>query len=138
MCQNPGWQPTGLLVALLQFLSFNGILNRFDFIIFADNGVGRETCNRARRKELAQMRIIQERYPHRHVSKLQKNNQNSEAGQGEQRPSWGAKCYAWSQSPHLNNSSQTTALSSAISICAVEDMRPVRSAQVTVMKIVDT
>ncbi|OWZ61572.1 hypothetical protein J008_01776 [Cryptococcus neoformans] len=46
-----------------------------------------ETCNRARRKELAQMRVIQERYPHRHVSKLQKNNQNSEAGQGEQRPS---------------------------------------------------
>lgn len=87
MYQNPGWQPTGLLVASLQFLSFNGILNRFDFIIFADNGVGRETCNRARRKELAQMRAIQERYPHRHVSKLQKNNQNSEAGQGEQRPS---------------------------------------------------
>ncbi|EAL22171.1 hypothetical protein CNBC3090 [Cryptococcus deneoformans B-3501A] len=61
---NPGWQPTGLLVASLQFLSFN-----------------------ARRKELAQMRIIQERYPHRHVSKLQKNNQNSEAGQGEQQSS---------------------------------------------------
>ncbi|KAK6905505.1 hypothetical protein I203_106334 [Kwoniella mangroviensis CBS 8507] len=29
-----------------------------------------EMCNRARRKELAQMRAITERYPHRHISKL--------------------------------------------------------------------
>lgn len=87
MCQNPGWQPTGLLVASLQFLPFNGILNGFKLMVLADKNAGRETCNRARRKELAQMRIIQERYPHRHVSKLQKNNQNSEAGQGEQQSS---------------------------------------------------
>ncbi|XAO23318.1 hypothetical protein I312_102096 [Cryptococcus bacillisporus CA1280] len=46
-----------------------------------------ETCNRARRKELAQMRVIQERYPHRHVSKLQKSGQDSEVRQGEQRSS---------------------------------------------------
>ncbi|KAK8865838.1 hypothetical protein IAR55_000986 [Kwoniella newhampshirensis] len=31
-----------------------------------------ETCNRARRKEIQQMRAIQERYPHRHISKLKK------------------------------------------------------------------
>nr|KIR48882.1 hypothetical protein I312_01952 [Cryptococcus bacillisporus CA1280] len=61
---NPGWQPTGLLVALSQFPYFN-----------------------ARRKELAQMRVIQERYPHRHVSKLQKSGQDSEVRQGEQRSS---------------------------------------------------
>ncbi|KAE8540006.1 hypothetical protein D1P53_003944 [Cryptococcus gattii VGV] len=53
----------------------------------ADKNADRETCNRARRKELAQMRIIQERYPHRHVSKLQKNGQDSEVRQGEQRSS---------------------------------------------------
>ncbi|KIR30364.1 hypothetical protein I307_03473 [Cryptococcus deuterogattii 99/473] len=58
---DPGWQPTGLLVALSRFPSFS-----------------------ARRKELAQMRIIQERYPHRHVSKLQKSGQDSEVRQGEQ------------------------------------------------------
>ncbi|WVN85859.1 uncharacterized protein L203_101011 [Cryptococcus depauperatus CBS 7841] len=31
-----------------------------------------ETCTRARRKELAQMRTIVDRYPHRHVSNLKK------------------------------------------------------------------
>ncbi|ODN84329.1 hypothetical protein L202_00303 [Cryptococcus amylolentus CBS 6039] len=31
-----------------------------------------ETCQRARRIELAQMKAIQDRYPHRHVSKLKK------------------------------------------------------------------
>ncbi|OCF41376.1 hypothetical protein I317_04767 [Kwoniella heveanensis CBS 569] len=36
-----------------------------------------ETCNRARRKELQQMRVIQERYPHRHISKLKKRGDES-------------------------------------------------------------
>ncbi|WRT63974.1 uncharacterized protein IL334_000901 [Kwoniella shivajii] len=38
------------------------------FIIIS--GFQWEMCNRARRKELAQMRAITERYPHRHISKL--------------------------------------------------------------------
>ncbi|WVQ71048.1 hypothetical protein IAR50_000573 [Cryptococcus sp. DSM 104548] len=44
-----------------------------------------ETCQRARRTELAQMKTIQEKYPHRHVSKLKKalGEDNGEA----QRPS---------------------------------------------------
>jgi hypothetical protein len=33
----------------------------------------REVCNRARAKELAQMKLIQEKFPHRHVSTLQRN-----------------------------------------------------------------
>lgn len=103
-CQNPGWQPTGLLVALSQFPYFNGISCGFASIALADKNADRETCNRARRKELAQMRIIQERYPHRHVSKLQKSGQDSEVREGEQRSSWGAECHAWLQSTHLNNS----------------------------------
>ncbi|WVQ97136.1 hypothetical protein IAU59_004246 [Kwoniella sp. CBS 9459] len=40
-----------------------------------------ETCNRARRKELQQMRVIQERYPHRHISKLKKRG-DEEDGSG--------------------------------------------------------
>ncbi|WVQ85330.1 hypothetical protein IAT38_007495 [Cryptococcus sp. DSM 104549] len=43
-----------------------------------------ETCNRARRKELAQMRAIQERYPHRHVSKLRRKDAAPQSGAGEQ------------------------------------------------------
>ncbi|WWC66597.1 uncharacterized protein I206_100500 [Kwoniella pini CBS 10737] len=35
-----------------------------------------EMCNRARRKELAQMRAITERYPHRHISKLKQQGQD--------------------------------------------------------------
>ncbi|WVR05737.1 hypothetical protein IAU60_002762 [Kwoniella sp. DSM 27419] len=35
-----------------------------------------EVCNRARRKELATMRMLQERYPHRHISKLKKASED--------------------------------------------------------------
>jgi hypothetical protein len=36
--------------------------------------INREVCNRARAKELAQMKLIQEKFPHRHVSTLQRDN----------------------------------------------------------------
>ncbi|WVF70777.1 hypothetical protein IAT40_005571 [Kwoniella sp. CBS 6097] len=41
-----------------------------------------ETCNRARRKELQQMRVIQERYPHRHISKLKKRGDETNGEDG--------------------------------------------------------
>ncbi|WWD17977.1 hypothetical protein CI109_102423 [Kwoniella shandongensis] len=51
-----------------------------------------ETCNRARRKEIQQMRAIQERYPHRHISKLKKIEEEAKAAaaaaaQNGERPS---------------------------------------------------
>lgn len=36
----------------------------------------REMCNRQRREELANMRMIQEKFPHRHISNLKKKGQD--------------------------------------------------------------
>jgi hypothetical protein len=36
--------------------------------------IPRYTCDQARARELAQMRHIQEKYPHRHISNLKRKN----------------------------------------------------------------
>lgn len=46
----------------------------------------RQVCQNARAKELAQMRMIQERYPHRHVSNLKRPQEDWTPPPGSSEP----------------------------------------------------
>jgi hypothetical protein len=61
-----------LLLSLLTALILVGSSSR-PLALLVSELINREVCNRARAKELAQMKLIQEKFPHRHVSTLQRN-----------------------------------------------------------------
>jgi hypothetical protein len=66
-----------LLPALLTLFALVAFIVSSDRVSLASlvfKLINREVCNRARAKELAQMKLIQEKFPHRHVSTLQRDN----------------------------------------------------------------
>ncbi|EKD00668.1 hypothetical protein A1Q2_05028 [Trichosporon asahii var. asahii CBS 8904] len=73
---------TGVGIGAVRFLGTRVVSSASNWAVFSFCAVSLgswEVCQKQRREELAKQRIIQERFPHRHVSRLKKKGEEYEA-----------------------------------------------------------